>query len=83
MQAQIKIPIPTQRRVLKGGKGMLNSSQAQGDLNRQGSEVSESSGEICHKRRELVATEHKGYPANPETPEDAEVQPVKVWESKI
>ena len=32
MQAHIKIPIPTQRRVLKDGKGMLNCSLAQGNL---------------------------------------------------
>ena len=32
MQALIKIPIPTQRRVLKDGKGMLNCSSAQGNL---------------------------------------------------
>ena len=30
MQAQIKIPIPTQRRVLEVGKEMLNCSSAQG-----------------------------------------------------
>ena len=29
MQQQLKIPIPTQRRVLKDGKGMLNCAQAQ------------------------------------------------------
>ena len=29
MQTQIKIPIPTQRRVLKDGKEMLNCSSAQ------------------------------------------------------
>ena len=32
MQAQIKIPIPTQRRVLTDGKGMLNCSEAQENL---------------------------------------------------
>ena len=32
MQAQIKIPIPTQRRVLKVGKEMLNCSSPQGNL---------------------------------------------------
>ena len=32
VQAQIKNPIPTQRRVLKYGKGMLNCSKAQGNL---------------------------------------------------
>ena len=32
MQAQIKIPIPTQRRVLKDGKGMLNCSSSTGKL---------------------------------------------------
>ena len=32
MQAQIRIPIPTQRRVLKDGKEMLNCSSAQGNL---------------------------------------------------
>ena len=57
MQAQIKIPIPTQRRVLKDGKGMLNCSSAQGNLwNGQGSEVSESAGKICHKHRETCGS---------------------------
>ena len=32
MQTQIKIPIPTQRRVLEDGKEMLNCSSAQGNL---------------------------------------------------
>ena len=54
MQAQITIPIPTQRRVLKVGKEMLNCSSAQGNLcgNGKGSEVSEPVGRICHQHRE-------------------------------
>ena len=32
VQTQVKIPIPTQRRVLKDGKGMLNCSLSQENL---------------------------------------------------
>ena len=50
----IKITIPTQRRVLKDGKVMLNCSQGKGTCsNREGSEVSESTKEICHQHREI------------------------------
>ena len=52
-QSQIKIPIPTERRVLKVEE-MLNRSSAQGTCgNEQRSEVSESAGEICHQHMEI------------------------------
>ena len=53
MQAQIKIPVPTQRRVLKVGKEMSSVHQHRETCgNGQGSKVSESAGRICHQHRE-------------------------------
>ena len=51
MQTRIKIPIPTQRGVLKDGNEMLNCSSAQGTCgNGHGSELSESAGRTRQHR---------------------------------
>ena len=79
MQAQIKIPIPTQRRVLKVGKEMVNCSSARGNLWQQiRSEVLNRQERSVISTWELAAAGYQGYPERPETPEDSEVQNPKV-----
>ena len=70
--AYIKIPIPTQRRVLKDGKVMLNCSSALVKLVATGKDQ-----KVLNRREkfvistgELVATEYLGCSGNPQTPEE-------------
>ena len=82
MQAKIKTPIPTQRRVLKDGKGMLNelfistgklvaTDKDQKSLHPQG--------KFVISTWKLVATEYQGCSENPAIPEYSEdSEPQKV-----
>ena len=65
MQAHIKIPIPTQRRVLKDGTGMLCWTQNTGRLVEADKDQKYLNHQVKICTGEPIASGYQGYPEKP------------------